>query len=361
MRINQVKIGIQIKITVLTCLFAILSCVDPVSFDTDSGRGELVFFGNFTQLQENHVFNISRTSDFGKPVIPVSSALIYIFDDQGNSAVYQEIEPGKYELDADLMQGVPGRSYHIEISLADGRTYCSIPQEMPEAIAVENIYFKIENIETLSSSDIIVEQTFINIYVDTPLWNKSGVSSGLRWIVDEAYSFSDLKCHPFFDNATTCYFNIPIDESEVQIFKSEDENQEDLIGYRVHSRQLAPDDEFIEKHYFSVHQYTISDETYNYWEKIKIVANQTGSLFDFPPARIAGNIYEKGNQSTFALGFFEVNGQHLARTYTLPTSIGDNKIIRTCPDNRSNIVEDKCCFCWLLDEERNRIERPEYW
>jgi len=341
-------------------MVTISSCVDPISFETDSAGGELVFFGNFTQLEEKHFFNISRTSDLGEPVVPVTDALVVIKDDLGNSAVYEEIEPGKYELEADKLPGVPGRYYHIEITL-DGKTYGSSPQVMPEPIAVENIYFKIDQIQTLSSSDIIVDMTVIDIYIDTPLQNSSGASSGLRWEVDEVYSFTDLKCHPFFDAAITCYFNIPVEESEVKMFKSEDGSRENLMGFKVYSRLLAPDDEFIQKHYFSVHQYTISAQAFNYWEKINLVANQSGNLFDIPPARITGNIYEAENQSSFTLGYFEVGGQNIARVYTLPSLIGGNQIIKTCPDRRDNIIEDKCCFCWLLDEDEFRIERPGYW
>ena len=361
MRIKLIYIGIRIKLLTLICMVVISSCVDPISFETDSADGELVFFGNFTQLQVKHTFNISRTSDLGEPVIPVPDALVVIKDDQGNSAIYEEIEPGKYELEPDKLQGVPGRSYHIEITMDGGKTYCSSPQVMPEPLAIENIYFKIDQIQTLGGSGVIVDQTVIDIYVDTPLENSSGASSGFRWTIEEVYSFTDLKCHPFFDAAITCYFNIPVEESEVKLFKSEDGSRENLTGFKVHSRLLAPDDEFIEKHYFSVHQYTISDQAHNYWEKVNLVASQSGNLFDIPPARITGNIYETENQSSFALGFFEVSGQNIVRTYTLPSLIGGNEIIETCPGMRSQIIEDKCCFCWLLDEDENRIERPEYW
>ena len=172
-----------------------------------------------------------------------------------------------------------------------------------------DIYFKIEQGQTLSSSEIIVENTFINIYIDTPLQNSLGESHGIRWTVDEVYSFTDLQCHPFFDNATTCYFNIPVDESSVRLFKSEDGIQENLNEFKVHSRSLANNDEFLERHYFTVHQYTMTEESTKYWEQVNIVSNQSGNLFDLPPARITGNIYEKDNEGAFVIGYFEVSAQ----------------------------------------------------
>ena len=73
---------------------------------------------------------------------------------------------------------------------------------------------------------------------------------------------------------------------QVKLFNSEDGNQKNLTAFKVHSRILAPDDEFVERHYFSVYQYTISQEVYNYWEKVKLVANPSGSLFDIQPAAV---------------------------------------------------------------------------
>jgi len=201
----------------LCYLMAVIhACVDPISFETDSEEGQLVFYGNFTQLDENHIFNISRTSDFGKPVTPVSGAFIVIMDDQGNSADYEEIDLGKYQLAADKIPGIPGRSYHIEVTLADGKTYFSAPQVMPEPIEIEEVYFNIESRQILSSSDVLVDKTFIDIFIDTPLQNSSGRFSPIRWTVEEVYSFVDRSCGPF-DGAETCYFNDPPNESSKQV------------------------------------------------------------------------------------------------------------------------------------------------
>ena len=168
------KVTLKYMLYFLTAV--IHACVDPISFETDSVNGELVFYGNFTQLDENHIFNISRTSDFGKPAVPVSGAFIEIMDDQGNCADYQEVETGKHQLTADKMQGVPGRSYHIEITLNNGKTYFSEPQVMPEPVEVDDVYFNIESRQILSSSDVLVDKTFIDIFIDTPLQNSSGRS-----------------------------------------------------------------------------------------------------------------------------------------------------------------------------------------
>ncbi len=334
------------------------ACVDPISFETDSVNGELVFYGNFTQLNENHIFNISRTSDFGKPVTPVLGASIIILDDQGNSADYQEIDLGKYQLAADKIAGIPGRSYHIEVTLSDGKTYFSAPQVMPEPIEIEEVYFNIESRQILSSSDVLVDKTFIDIFIDTPLQNSSGGFSPIRWTVEEVYSFVDRACSPF-DPAETCYFIDRVDESEVLLFKNEGGAQDYLRGFNVRSRLLVPFDEFTARHYFIVRQYTISEEAFDYWNKIDVVADQSGNLFDVQPAKVGGNIFEKDNEQALVLGYFGINGQNLVRTFITPNEIKPLPVF-TCMDE--SFFDDhlpECCWCSA--KEGIQIERPAYW
>ena len=309
-------------------------------------------------MNEKHIFNISWTSDFGKPAIPVSGASVVIKDDQGNCGDYEEFESGKYELTAEKIQGIPGRYYNIEITFGNGRVFYSPPQVLPVPIEAGNINYKIESRQVLSSSEILIEDTFVDIFIDTPLQNDSGEISHLRWEVEEVYSFTDRTCGPF-DYATTCYFNDPSDASEVLLFENKGV-QKYLKGLNVRTRLMVPFDEFGGRHYFNVHQYTISQETFEYWEKINIVANQSGSLFDVPPAKVNGNIFERDNEQSIVLGYFEVSGQNILRTFITPREIKPFQALFTCldwPYFRDHQAE--CCNCAV--KRGNHIERPEYW
>lgn len=349
---------VTIKYMLYFGMVFIHSCVDPISFETDSAESQLVFYGNFSQLNEKHIFNISQTSVFGKLATPVSGAIIVIMDDQGNCADYQETDLGKYELDAGKIPGIPGRSYHIEITLANGKSYFSAPQIMPEPIDVDNIYFEIVDRQILSSSGVLVDKTLIDIFIDTPLLDNSGVFSRLRWTVEEVYSFVDLMCGPF-DFAETCYFIDRVDESEVLLFKNESGAQDYLRGFNVRSRLLVPLDEFTARHYFIVRQFTISKEAFDYWSRIDVVANQSGSLFDVQPAKVGGNIIEKDKMQALVLGYFEVNGQSVVRTFITPNEIKPHPVF-TCKDISFFLDhQQECCHCNLKDG--NQIERPVYW
>ncbi len=343
----------------LWVLVILSSCVDPISFKTESTGRQLVFDGYFTQLNENHFFKISRTADFGKTILPVSGASVAIIDDLGNSADYEEIDLGNYELCTDRIQGIPGRFYHVEITLADGRKYFTVPQIMPEPVEADVIYFNIESREVLSSSDILVERTFIDVFIDTPLVTSSGEPSNIRWAVQEVYSFTDRSCGPF-DYANTCYFQDPVEDSKVRLFAKDLGAQTYLKGLNIRSRSILPFDEFTGRHYFIANQFTISDESLKYWERINAVTNQSGSLFDVQPAKVRGNIIEKDNEKALVLGYFEVSGLSKLRTFTTPREIKKFQPLFTCLDwSYYRDHQDICCYCSL--KSGDHIERPVYW
>lgn len=333
------------------------ACIDPISFETEPGEPELVFFGNFTQICQDHIFTISRTSEIGTPPTPVTGAAITIFDDLGASAAYVETEPGTYLLSSDLIQGEPGRSYHLQIFLDDGSSYFTEPQIMPEPIDIDDIYFEFDRRPELSGAGILVDKTFIDIFIDTPLRSSSGSTPNLRWAIEEVYSFVDLACGPF-DLAETCYFIDPIDDAEVLLL----ENQGDrdfLSGLRVRTRELVPFDEFTARHYFLVHQLTTSNEETEYWQKVDAVANQSGNLFDVQPAAVKGNILEESGEQTPALGFFGVNGESVSRTFTTPFTLRPNPVFDCNDVSFFSNNPAACCNCG--NKPGIQIARPDYW
>jgi len=339
-------------------LMTLGSCVDPISFETASETGQLVLYGNFSQLEETHLFTISRTADFDRPAIPVSGALLTLKDDLGNSAVYQEIDQGNYQLNAGALQGEPGRSYHIEVNLENGKSYFSRPQLMPEPIEIDSIYYEFVKREEFSDSGIPVDKTLIEVFIDTPLKDICGEPSHIRWTVEEVYSFVDRICGTF-DIAETCYYIDPVDNSQVLVFQNEGNSREFLKRYRVRSRLLVPYDEFTARHYFIIRQYSIDDEALDYWTKIDAVANQSGNLFDVQPAKVVGNLYNLENENELVLGYFGVHGQSSLRTFTTPFDIRPNPVFTCNDESFFNNNPSICCFC--SNKEGIRIERPDYW
>lgn len=350
--------GLLQKYTVLL-LITIAGCVDPISFETVNDDSQLVIYGNFTQLNQDHTIEITRTEGFGITPTPVSGACVKVADNMGNSAEYQESESGKYVLSAGLIAGVPGRFYHIEIVLSEGKTYSSTPQLLPRPIEPEEIYFEIGPREIIGgSTGSLIDKIFIDVFIDTPLLLDQEQNIHLRWTVEEVYSFVDRSCGTF-DSAETCYFIDPIDDAEVLLFENEAGAQDYLSRFRVRTRELVPFDEFTARHYFLVSQFTISQEELDYWKNVRSVANQTGSLFEVQPAPVMGNIFEVGNEQSTALGFFSVSAESNLRIFTTPNSIKPYPVFTCNDESFFRDHQPECCFC--STKEGISIPRPDYW
>jgi hypothetical protein len=141
---------------------------------------------------------------------------------------------------------------------------------------------------------------------------------------------------------------------DIQLFDGRDLEGGILKNQLVLARDPEPDIEFWERHYFNVSQYSITSSCFEYWSKLKTVANPTGSFIDVPPAAVLGNIYNVDDPDEPVLGYFEVAGEEVIRTFSLPPLLVPHYYTWPC------INFDRFCYdCLQLPE--STYDRPEYW
>ena len=337
----------------------ILSCVEPIDFKTEGSTPEIVFWGQLTSASQQAEFLIRRTTNFGQQQFPVEGAQVVLFDDLGNTEVYTEVEPGKYVIEALTIPVVPGRSYHVEIELLGGSRFNSMPQVMPEPIPIEDVTAKLNFYDQLSTDGIVVKRPLIDISVSTPTKSVSGEQAYLRWWVNEAYSFVSQACSPLA-NPLICYIVLPNYSFSATSFHSENPQTESIEDFKVFSRPPTPNAEFNFRHYFNVHQYAVSEETFEFWQRVSSVSNPSGSIFDVPPARLPGNIFSEGDPSQAALGFFEVSGESIGRVFTLPSDLEGIPVDEICPVYIPPWRRDpECCNCLAIPTAT--LNEPNYW
>lgn len=348
--------GNGLKILVLMS-FSIISCVDPIPFEAEEEASSLVIFGSFSQLSEDHVVSIRRTESFGNLGTNVSRALVEIEDEDGNLAKYIEVEEGKYILQQGEMCGEPGKAYKLSVTLINDHQFESAWELMPEPVQMEKPKFEIKSRPVVSSVGVLVDEYFIDILVDTSLETSDGNNAMFRWEVDETFSILDLQCGPF-DNADICFFEVISLFDPIKIFKSSDNSQNKLEEFPVYSRLPLPYREFAEWHYFNVKQYSISESTYEYWDKIEVVSDQSGSIFDKIPAKVPGNLISLNGDSE-VFGYFEVASVTIGRVRVIKQDLTEYIQPINCSRYLSPFSQPAyCCSCFSLP---NLIPRPVYW
>ena len=345
---------LTIWILILSCT---LSCVESFDFSATDPDNFLVVDGRITQSQGmvNQIL-LSRTSTFiGGDGTPETGAQIVIVTGEGLTENYQEVSPGMYLLEGDNVVGAEGNSSSIEITLSNGEIYRSQPEVMPSLVRADSIYFRTAIESELSSGGIVIDRELVKIFIDTPI-SSNDVPFRIRWTMEEAYSFTDLAFPP--DSPMVCYAISPFQQQTILLASGEDLSLTTLKEFELGSRSIIPKVEFVELHYFSAFQHSLTEEAYEYWEKIAQLTNRVGTIFDTPPAPVQGNVFNVNDPEEVVLGYFEVTAIDTIRTFTRPSELEPFFINSPC-EFSGRRLQDFCFNCLLLD--KTSLERPDYW
>ena len=358
MKILRSKCITKISSQLLLVLFT-ASCLTPVDIDTRNIGGTIVISGQVSSLEDRSSVQIGKASEDDRLPIPISGAEVKLLDDVGNIFYYSESPSslGTYDLKNSTV--IPGRSYHIEITLPTGATYTSVPETMPISVGTISTNFEVVEEEFIDAEGTVSQLDFIKIYADSQL--PDGASNNhFRWSVDETYLLSPTDFpDPFGSIPPPCFISQNADPQRVTLLDQESSSVNQLDQKLIASRII--DFSFLERHYFTSYQSALSQDAYEYWRKVNILANQVGSIFDTPPAKIKGNIINSANSQEEVLGYFQAVNESYDRFLTLPYLLPIQLQIKKCDFTGSFNNLDyptRCINC--LTVRNSSYSRP-YW
>ncbi len=344
------------KLLLTLFIFTLFSCVESFNYKPAHSEGSyLVVSGGINDLPEKQAFYLSRTTVYGTRYVEyIQGATAQILEYGNVVDQCKGLNYGGYQIDGDKIQPKPGRSYSVRIQLPDGNQYESTPEIMPYPVVPDSANMDVKLDLVRNDQGAYVSQYNIHIKITTSL-TANGHPAFLRWNVPEAYSFTELSTGSL-SYPKTCYIQEPITDQIIRIFSGGDLSGGKLVDYQVFSRSPSYL-EFFYIHYFIVQQYSITRSAYNYWNRLKTVANPSGSFIDTPPAAVIGNIYNVKDKNEPVLGYFEVSSLSIKRIKAthadlLPTTVFNPcQIIYPTPDY--------CYNCLLLPH--SSVDRPAYW
>lgn len=363
---NKLKI-----LGLMVILLGFNSCVEQIEFELEkSERERLIVSGTLTDLNEPQIVFLSETTSQARlPLLSDDEKMIFTLDDRPRplqgarvsliadgiaSWSYREIRPGQYEL-LDWSGGSPSFDYYLEIAVGN-RVYRSKPQSVPEAIGSDELSFSFERTRLGDNPD--AAQVVISSEVTLP---EQVGDYYLRWAVDEAY-FWDLTFfpNPFNTPPPPCIvFGFP-DPERIPLINGGLLNKPGGKSTQIVAKRLV-DQSFLSKHFFNVRQLSISEDAHEYWRRVRELVNNTGSVFDSPPAPIQGNLYNVSDPDEVVLGYFEVARSKVSRIYTTFADVPFflEKICEYEPNRRIDQYEPTCVSCSLFPNSQREL--PEWW
>ncbi len=266
--------------------------------------------GNITDRPGQHIVEISRSSPYDEPkFIPVSQCEVQVEDNNGTAVSYSEYSPGLYRSILDESFLGLNKAYRLLVRTPDGQQYQSAFDSLLPGTAPDSIYYEVK---TLKSTDSRVIQYGLQFYLDVRGGNNA--SRNYLWKLNETFEYNSIYLieyiwdgkslqefdHPN-DSLYTCYRTQPVNEFHTASTRHLVTNELNKYPLNYVSNQTV---KLRRKYSLLVMQYTLSNDAFLYWEKMKNQVTETGGLYEAQPSGSTGNIININDHTEQVLGYF---------------------------------------------------------
>jgi hypothetical protein len=292
----------RLSITLILALFGLWmgACVDEVELPARSITSRLVVEGLITNEAPPYAIKLTFTGAYnsliyGQAEIPVNGAVVNIREAGGKTISLEQdaLSPAYYWTKDSTFVGRIGSRYQIKVTLPDGTSYISDPEELRGVPPIDKIYAEYR---PRAEAEISQPDQY-EILLDT----KDPATAG------DYYRWSGYSYVPRLSTGEPIGFGICCNWCWVPIYGSRSEVMSDMLvnGNTISRKTIMQSPVYYAgRHYVEVRQYSLTKSAYQFWVKFEEQRKRTGSLFDPLPAPIEGNVHRLDKPDAFALGYF---------------------------------------------------------
>jgi hypothetical protein len=335
---------------VLTTL--LVNCIDPYSNPKLlTTTRKLIVNASINNQLEPFTVRLTRTIAFLEKDVtpPVVGAKVYTLDNLNNRYDLTDVGKGNYQTVTD-QKAVVGRSYRLFIQTG-GKRYQSASETLRPVPEIDKLSSQM--VEQVSKSGVK------SIAFDVTLETKDLTTTGdyYRWTATNyrhLYACLDLTSGGTLFRTPCCApcWAIVRDYGQIRLASDNLVN-----GNTIKQKVATVSYNSRRPYYLEIAQYSLSKGAYNYWAAINTQINNTGSIFDSPPANIIGNIVCEEDPAEQVLGYFETSSVSYKRIFVLRDALG----IPTEPiiGRVRAVVEPGCYEC--IEGSQRTAKRPTDW
>lgn len=281
--------------------FLLTTCITSYDYSATEHTPKLVVDGRVTDQPGPHRINLSYSTPYfneaqfdGKYI---DDATVSIEDNDGIRTTLQHSRRGTYETPGGFT-GKPGKHYTLTITLANGKEYRSLPEEMKFVPPIDTI---VGEYRELPEGDLRGE---FDLSIETKDPSTKEDFYQYRWLHYELKPYCYLQQDPNtgFINVVDCCENCwAIDQCAgcINILSDAVVNGGSL---KVPIATIPYDSK--EPYFILVEQHSLTEEAYQFWKNVSTQINSSGGIFDSPPITIRGNIFNTNDPQEQVLGFF---------------------------------------------------------
>ncbi len=337
---------------VLLITFLFSTCLDEIDLAVPPSPPLLTISGNINTHPGPYSVFLSESAQFasgpeGSPD-PVMNAIVKIRDNAGNEETLRELEDGEYRTLPNGLRGIIGRTYTLEVQV-NGNTYQSRPEEILPVVSAESLETEVITGERQNEAGNFVNTTDITVKVNTS-FPASENGAFLRWTTFGIYEFAEIGTQGNL-NPQICYVTEDVDFDNVAVASSREVQGNFIQQQPVLTRVI--DFRFTANYCFNVVQHSITEAAFNFWSAVGAEFERSGNIFEAPPGKISGNIFNVANEQEEVLGFF---GASAVDTITI--LVPGREVGNPTPQCRPFPRGPASCENCLLINNSTRVQPP---
>jgi hypothetical protein len=322
-------------------LLLLAGCIEEIEFERPEGESALVVDGVIVRGNGVQSIRLSWVGKIGSSIFsPVEAATVFLASAQGKYP-YSYISDGVYELPAGTVSVETGQMYWIELTIGNV-AYRSEAEIVPLVQPINGLSY------------VIRDRMFVlEVENTTP---ESGLLY-LKWNLENIYSISELFCSPF-SLPKTCYIRDPFQDQLVRTYDATALTSGSTFRHTIVEKEI--DFTFGNPQSFHVIQQSVSEKAFDFWDRVNIVANPSGSVFDPQPAQVRGNVINLSDPSETVLGYVAAVSQDSAVLFTTRGEFYPQfPVLSYCGEPGFPHYSPECCDCLIL--EHSSTIKPPYW
>lgn len=320
---------------IILSLFLILAggCVSQFIPEVSESQVLLVVEGLITDQPGVNTIKISKSVPLDQRYTfrPLTNCAVTITDDAGNIYVLTEASDGTYKTDSAQFRGVVGRRYQLGIKVNDVAfsfgSYESIPMEMKAVPPIDSVWY--EKVPLRFFSNGVPQEEGCQIYLDTH--DPEGKCKFYRWTFTETWQISI----PYPTPKNICWTSENSDLIKIKTTNS-------LVEDRINSYPLLfisnNTDRLQTKYSILTQQYSLNEDEFDYWSRLRSISEENGGLYDVTPASINGNIFNVDDPYEQVLGFFSVSAVASNRLFIPGNFAGQKNLYNDCVTDTSYVM-----------------------
>jgi hypothetical protein len=333
-----------------------IRCIDPYELNYRDIPLSINVDAEFSSKNKLHVISLNQSGSIGSQnFTPVDQAKVKLIRDDNQTIELTNFTAGKYRFEGQLDST---RAYRLEIVLLNNQKITSEFQSFPKPISVDSIDFETEFTRFQNPNGTVFQDYLVHFNSHlNPQKNTVDGPRHIRFDLETVFVVLEFMCSPFH-SPKPCYVYNHRSNYEIQLLDLPKNSPSTKIQQRVFTK--IQDYEMAGTFSLKVTAKSYNKDIFDYWQKLKVLNEQRGSITDQIPSRV------KSPNLSITLGdvtgHFALYKETEAYSFIRRGEAGGDNGEPFCGTPGNWIPwpwPNECCECLLFPNSSK--DKPYYW